>query len=530
MASLARYLGLAFAAADLLLELDSSWRIVFAMGSHAGVDERLEGLSLRDLVTPLDGGDMAAVLKGLRPGERRVHVPVNVMLKSGGVRPAELSFFALPELRPNLSCAIAFTGAEVAAAPLLDAQAFRDEMRDRLTISAARGRQLSLVLVEIKGLLEAKNRLEPDEMAKLMGKVQALIAQHGPDNATAGLSDERFAILSGAGFNLAGLIKAIDELSTPTGSHLEASGQSVNLSAGRDPLQQFRAVKSALDCFLAAGLPKDEASLRKSFNAVLDETTRSAGRLNQILEQKLFELYYQPVVDLSNDEAAYHEVLVRFDKGVLPGPMIKLAEELAMIERLDAQVADRAMRRLRAPGSERLKLAVNVSGATLLSDAFLERLLSASSGVDNLRSRMILEITESAALPNLEAASRRIKALCEAGFKVSIDDFGAGAASIDYLRALPVTAVKIDGRYVHGVHRDSRAQSIIKHLVGMCSELDYTTVAEMIECEDELAAVTALGVDCGQGWLFGRPEPEPCAPARRTAPRARRVGEKEFWG
>jgi EAL domain-containing protein (putative c-di-GMP-specific phosphodiesterase class I) len=186
------------------------------------------------------------------------------------------------------------------------------------------------------------------------------------------------------------------------------------------------------------------------------------------------------------------------------------------------------VRRLRA-GSDHLKLAINVSGASLLNDAYLERLLTTTNSGPGLRPRLHLEITETATLQDLNAASRRIRALHDAGFRVAIDDFGAGAASFDYLRALPVSAVKIDGRYVRGVDRDERAQTIIKHLVGLCSELNYVTIAEMVEREEEFATVAALGVDCGQGWLFGRPEPEPREPARRTATRARRVGEREMW-
>jgi EAL domain-containing protein (putative c-di-GMP-specific phosphodiesterase class I) len=226
---------------------------------------------------------------------------------------------------------------------------------------------------------------------------------------------------------------------------------------------------------------------------------------------------------------SHHEVLVRFDRGVGPAPLIKLAEDLALIERLDGLVTEQAVRRLRAVGSERLRLAINVSGASLLNDAYLERLLTVTNSGPGLRTRLQLEITESATLNDLAAASRRIRALRDAGFQVVIDDFGAGAASFDYLRALPVTGVKIDGRYVRGVDRDERAQTIIKHLVGLCSELGHVTVAEMVEREEEVAMVTSLGVDCGQGWAFGRPEPEPCEPARRKALKARRVGEREMW-
>jgi EAL domain-containing protein (putative c-di-GMP-specific phosphodiesterase class I) len=538
MPALARYLGLAFAAADCLFEVDGSGRIVFAIGSDGGkdggADRRLVGRQVSDVVTAEDGVPIGDLFKALRPGRRLGPTRVRLRTAEGGARTADLSVFSIPDLHPHVSCALTYV-AEAAgeAAPAeaqLDGGTFRDQVRDQLAVAASRGRELSLALVEIKGLIEARQTLAPADMAALLHQIQARIAQHAPESALAELSEERFAILHGAAGEPAGLMQALSALAGPPGGKLEVAGQSVKLSPRWDPLQQFRAVRTALDCFLSAGLPKDEASLQRSFQAVLDETARSAGRLGSIIEERRFDLYYQPVVQLSTGLTSHYEVLVRFDRGVGPAPLIKLAEDLALIERLDALVAEQAVRRLRSPGSERLKLAINVSGASLLNDGYLERLLTASNSGPGLRARLLLEITESAALQDLDAAGRRIRALRDAGFEVAIDDFGAGAASFDYLRALPVTGVKIDGRYVRGVDRDERAQTIIKHLVSLCSELQYVTVAEMVEREEELATVAALGVDCGQGWAFGRPEPEPCEPARRPTQRARRVGEQETWG
>jgi len=534
MAALARYLGLAFAAADCLFEIDGSGRIVFAIGSDGGGgagDRRLIGRLLAELVEAADGSTIKVLIEALRPGQRLGPTRVRLLMDEGGSRLADLSIFSIPELAPHVSCALSYVGGAAGETPLaeaaqLDAGTFRDQVRDQLAVAASRGRELSLALVEIKGLIDARQKLSSAGMAALLRKIQAMIAQHAPEAALAELSHERFAILHDAG-EPAALVQALAGLVGPPGRKLEVAGQSVKLSPRRDPLQQFRAVRTALDCFLNTGLPRDEASLQRSFQAVLDETARSAGRLGAILQERRFELYYQPVVQLSTGLTSHHEVLVRFDKGVGPAPLIKLAEDLALIERLDALVAEQAVRRLRAAGSERLKLAINVSGGSLMNDAYLEQLLATTNS--GLRQRLHLEITESAALQDLNAASRRIRGLRDAGFLVAIDDFGAGAASFDYLRALPVTSVKIDGRYVRGVDRDERAQTIIKHLVGLCSELEYVTVAEMVEREEELATITALGVDCGQGWAFGRPEPEPCEPARRPAARARRVGEREMW-
>ena len=111
-----------------------------------------------------------------------------------------------------------------------------------------------------------------------------------------------------------------------------------------------------------------------------------------------------------------------------------------------------------------------------------------------------------------------------------LDDFGAGAASFEYLRRLSVDTVKIDGSFVRALDEGERARTLIAHLVKLCADLGLETVGEMVETEAQAEALRDLGVAMGQGWLFGRPTPEPVttAPAGQVA--ARRVGEVAAWG
>jgi hypothetical protein len=445
MSAVTRYLALAFASADLLVEVDAARRIVFAMGSMADgrsdPGRELVGRHAAELVSPADVPALARILSEMTPAKRVGPIEVRLKTLDGAIRRATICAFALPELAPNISCSIAYlerSASDLATGEVLDAAGFRDQVRQLLTAAASRGRDLSLALVEIHGLIEAQRNLAPEPMAALMSQIGGVMASHGIGGAATGLSDSRYAVVQDQGDDLQGLMKALDQLSTGAGAGLTVTGQSTLLSAKQDPLHQFRAVRAALDVFLQAGLPRDEASLKRGFTSALEEISRSAGRLGSIVEQRRFDLYYQPVVDLETELATHYEVLVRFDKNATPAAMIKLAEDLEMIESLDSAVVEQAVRRLRSPGSEGLELAVNVSGGALLKDAFLERLLSATQSDLRLRKRLQLEITETATLHDLDGAARRIAALAEAGFKVSIDDFGAGAASYDYVRSLPV--------------------------------------------------------------------------------------------
>jgi hypothetical protein len=142
MAALARYLGLAFAAADCLFEVDGSSRIVFAIGSEAGAEggRRLVGRQLPEFIEAAEGSPIDALFKSLRPGERRGPTRVRLRTAQGHTRAADLWIFSVPELAPHVSCALAYVADAAGATPPAEAQldpgAFRHQVRDQLTLAA----------------------------------------------------------------------------------------------------------------------------------------------------------------------------------------------------------------------------------------------------------------------------------------------------------------------------------------------------------------------------------------------------------
>jgi EAL domain-containing protein (putative c-di-GMP-specific phosphodiesterase class I) len=184
---------------------------------------------------------------------------------------------------------------------------------------------------------------------------------------------------------------------------------------------------------------------------------------------------------------------------------------------------------MRAPGAGLLKMAINVSGSSLGDDTYVEQLLHMTAGSPAERKRLIVEVTETSALADIEAANRRLASLRETGIKVCIDDFGSGAASYDYLRKLTVDAVKIDGSLVRDLETDELGRDLLRNIVELCRSMKLETIAEMIETEGVVTELKALGVEYGQGWLFGRAEAEPRTQLASAAP-VRRRGAVEAWG
>ena len=112
-----------------------------------------------------------------------------------------------------------------------------------------------------------------------------------------------------------------------------------------------------------------------------------------------------------------------------------------------------------------------------------------------------------------------LKGLRRGGAGICLDGFGSGSASFDYLRAVSVDSVKIDGRYIRELTQPgSRNGVLVRHLSGLCRELKITSIAQMVETPQTVATLRQIGVDCGQGFLFGRPEPSPM-PVQRVSPK-----------
>jgi EAL domain-containing protein (putative c-di-GMP-specific phosphodiesterase class I) len=238
------------------------------------------------------------------------------------------------------------------------------------------------------------------------------------------------------------------------------------------------------------------------------------------------------VVDLKTGLAHHHEALVRFEDGGSPFQLIRMAEEFDLIEELDHAIAEMAVKRLVSDRTGDLKLAVNVSGRTIVSETFVNHIAGLLTKHDTAKGRLIFEITETSAIDDLPRANLHIQGLRGLGSLVCLDDFGAGASSFAYLQELSLDIVKIDGRYVRELAGNGRDGAMVRRLVELCRDLKIRTVAEMVETAEVEEVVRKAGVDFAQGWLFGKPadQPQPALKLTSVVPAARRAGVSEGWG
>jgi EAL domain-containing protein (putative c-di-GMP-specific phosphodiesterase class I) len=384
------------------------------------------------------------------------------------------------------------------------------------------------------GLEDLARTLQSDNRQALKSRLAgALRAQSHGGSAAAQLADERYAlVVRPAGESpqaltnrLAKLMGLVAEVSSVT-----FSARTMPLKGDVSPSQILKAIRFALDDFVGVGLKAmSPLSLQEAVSQSVHRTLEKAAALGSAVANGKFTLVYQPVVWLKDGALHHHEVLVRFGGDDSPFPMIRMAEELDLIEGLDLAIIEQAIAALSA--DPKLRLAVNISGRSITSPSFSAGADALVTGNSWLKGRLMFEITESAAIENLVVANRHIQALRALGCQVCLDDFGAGAASLAYLQQLQLDLVKIDGRYIRELEHGDRESAFIRQLVNMCRELNVKTLAESVETASVEEAVRKAGVDFAQGWHFGGPAAGPEAPTRRKGPvAARRLGAVEGWG
>jgi diguanylate cyclase (GGDEF)-like protein len=245
--------------------------------------------------------------------------------------------------------------------------------------------------------------------------------------------------------------------------------------------------------------PSPEREARQRENAALSSDLVAA------LNEKRLKLWFQPVVGIGSRRAVFHECLLRLERAdgsfAMAEDFIGLSERLGLIRLIDDHVLALTLETLEAVPQARLS--VNVSAETVGDAGWLSRVATAVSGRPDLAGRLIVEITETAVIRNLEEASRFVATLHDLGCPVAIDDFGAGFSSFRNLRSLDVDMVKIAGIFLGDLPRNRDDQAFVKALATLAQTFSIRVVAEWVEDEETAKLLETFGVDMIQGNLTG---------------------------
>ena len=243
------------------------------------------------------------------------------------------------------------------------------------------------------------------------------------------------------------------------------------------------------------------------------ERQRVREEIGRALEHHDFVVHYQPYVELGSGRVIGAEALLRWRRcdGTLSGPdtFIPIAEESGLIVDLGRQVLRQACGQAAVwqtahPGAH-LSVSVNVSAGQLQHPGLYDDVRGALQDARLAPERLVLEITESTLLHDIDATMRRLSQLSALGVRVAIDDFGTGYSSLSYLRRLPVDILKLDKTFVDDIAVDVDASAMTNAIVGLADSLHVQLVAEGIENAAQRSVLQAMGCRYGQGYHFGHP-------------------------
>lgn len=237
------------------------------------------------------------------------------------------------------------------------------------------------------------------------------------------------------------------------------------------------------------------------------------NQIREALEQNLFVLYCQPILDLQQNTFSCYEILIRMlgkDKEIIsPNTFLPIAEECGLISHIDRWVVCQAIHLIanQAKVGNNLRLEVNISGKSLSDSELLPMIQQelATTGINP--ASLVLEITETAAIADFSQARKFINTLKQIGCQFAIDDFGMGYSSFAQLKHLPVDYLKIDGSFIKNLAKDVLDRHLVKAIVEVARGLSIATIAEFVALPETLQLLHELGVNYAQGYYIGEPMP-----------------------
>ncbi|MBF0100690.1 MAG: EAL domain-containing protein [Desulfobacterales bacterium] len=240
-------------------------------------------------------------------------------------------------------------------------------------------------------------------------------------------------------------------------------------------------------------------------------------RIEKALNEDRFEIWFQPILDLKTNSIDHFEVLARMrdeqGKIILPGAFIPAAENFGLINQLSRVIADKTIQ-YQANLQKQGKLytfSMNLSGKDMDNDTLLDFLKEKFCQYQANPSCFVFEITETAAIRDMNAAVKCVQALKKMGCRFSLDDFGVGFTSFIYLKELQVDYVKIDGIFIKKLPEQVQDQGIVKAIQTIASSMNIQTIAEFVENDKILLLLKIFQIDYAQGYFIGHPAPEPKA-------------------
>ncbi len=528
-----RFLAFAFASADLLIEISDAGDIRFAAGATKTMsgknEQEILKTNIKDLIDQSDHPLVETILKNAANGNKQGPYLIKLTQRNSDhtLQQAFLTALSMPHdksiylsmsLGSKLLKIMGFDNDkhDERLPQMANKENFEDVVRKTINAAKTEGKDIDISFLEMAQMDQLKSNIDAEQWQDFIGTVSdILLVNSAGGEAAAEVEEGKFAVLHDPNVSMDSIEKQIQDLATETNN-----GEEVDIGLASKSIQgdiaelsdkeASRALMYTMQQFESKGMELSAANMKDAFQEYLSENAVKIKKLKQTIAQQQFTLNFQPIVELETMKASHYEVLMRFEEGKSPFETLVFGEEVGLAPEIDIAVCRQTFKFLdKGILNDGEKVAINVSGQSVQSEDFISNLMSTLDEFDRHSDKVMFEITESTEIHDLNKANDFIQTLRKRGFKICLDDFGAGAASFQYLHQLEVDIVKIDGMYIRTILEKPRDATLIKNLTQMCHELDIKVVAEMVETEDQANYLRNIGVDKGQGWLFGKPEAKP---------------------
>lgn len=519
-----RFLAFSFASADLLLEIKNDGYILSALGATKnliGKDEHaVKSTKWHDLFAFEDQSYLKQSVSEATVGQRigpffveLAHTQKKVLFSCIKMPKSDV-FYATVGLSHHLEDMIYDSKPKDAVTKLPNKDELSTALEEKLLVASSLGKDADITFLDLGQHNAYKERVGKDTWDRITQEIAQSLSKGSLGGDAAGqISDSKYTLLHERDADIDALKKQIADLmitNDPHGKGLDIQNKTVEADvSAMSPKQAAHSLLYTLNEFERKGAKLDITDIQQGFKSYLESNEDKVKELEGFISTKRFELYFQPIVVLETGELSHYEILSRFSHGNTQ-EWIMFCEDVGLATEMDLAVADKALNYIHyKAGTTSTKFAMNISGQSIADPAFLNRLMSMVHKYENIQSRLSFEITESYHIENLSKVASYIDSLREQGFKVALDDFGAGSASLQYLQELNVDVVKIDGKYIKNIRESQRDIAIVKNIAGMCKDLDIDVVAEYVEDYELVKLLRKLGIKYGQGFYYSRPRPAP---------------------
>ena len=526
-----RYAQMTFAWADLAFELDRFFNIEFVEGPteafFALSKKELQGSSFRDLVMPSDIPLVGQIFKSILKAGRIHDKKLRLLLHTGQPQWVSMSAYCLGE-DSNIFLALRKSSADElpssslpkdAQSGLVDGNSFSALAAERLRAIQEAGESAEVTLVSIPEITALQERLDAGANDALMQSVGDFLKTNSVGGDTAAkVGDGRFSIMHASGTKVEDLVSQIEGLTQkfdPTGVGVQVQSATMEMDGelGISEEDLAKGLLYTMNKFRDSdGAGLNIKDLTANMSTLVGQAVAEVNNFKQIVEKGDFFVALQPIIHIATGEIHHYEALCRFDKTGVESPFktITFAEETGLIHDFDFAMAKKVVEWLgKFPrNSNKYRAAVNVSGYSIGKPTYVDALHKMLKENEWLVGKLMFEITESSRMSDLDSANNFIQALRSKGYHVCLDDFGAGAASFQYLSVLDVDVVKLDGSAVKNAMKAPKGRAFLSALTELCKRMSVETIAEMVDTPETLDFCRDCNCNYVQGFLFGRPSKE----------------------